>query len=132
MVIHKCNMFHLYITHIYPQTHSLTYLCMCTHTPLVFPLSSIGLVAFKKGRDRISKTKPPHYQGTPGLLSGHGAAIWKPKDQYDSSSSMHPGIVVPYLSVLKPGSNTCRGSNICRVVQQNERNKRLGPFKCSC
>ena len=23
-----------------------------------------------------------------------------------------------------------RGSNICRVVQQNERNKRLGPFKC--
>ena len=36
---------------------------------------------------------------------------------------------IPYLSVLKPDSNTCRGSNICRVVQQNERNKRLGPFK---
>ena len=30
---------------------------------------------------------------------------------------------IPYLSVLKPGSN------ICQVVQQNERNKRLGPFK---
>ena len=37
---------------------------------------------------------------------------------------------VPYLSVLKPGSNTCRGSKIRRVVQQNERNKRLGLFKC--
>ena len=37
---------------------------------------------------------------------------------------------VPYLSVLKPGSNTCRGSNIHRVVQQNERNECLGPFKC--
>ena len=30
---------------------------------------------------------------------------------------------LPYLSVLKPGSN------IRRVVQQNERNKRLGSFK---
>ena len=28
---------------------------------------------------------------------------------------------VPYLSVLKPGSNTRRGSNILRVVQYNER-----------
>ena len=37
---------------------------------------------------------------------------------------------VPYLSVLKPGSNTCRGSNIRGVVQQNERNKCLGLFKC--
>ena len=36
---------------------------------------------------------------------------------------------VPYLSVLKPGSNARRGSNIHQVVQQNERNKRLGPFK---
>ena len=35
-----------------------------------------------------------------------------------------------YLSVLTPGSNTRSGSNIRRVVQQNERNKRLGPFKC--
>ena len=30
---------------------------------------------------------------------------------------------IPYLSVLKPGSN------IHWVVQQNERNKHLGPFK---
>ena len=37
---------------------------------------------------------------------------------------------VPYLSVLKPGSNTRRSSNIHRVVQQNERNKHLGLFKC--
>ena len=36
---------------------------------------------------------------------------------------------IPYLSILKPGSNTCRGSNICQVVQQNERNKCLGLFK---
>ena len=36
---------------------------------------------------------------------------------------------IPYLLVLKPGSNARRGSNIRRVVQQNERNKRLGPFK---
>ena len=35
-----------------------------------------------------------------------------------------------YLSVLKPGSNTRRGSNICWVVQQNQRNKCLGAFKC--
>ena len=38
--------------------------------------------------------------------------------------------LLPYLSVLKPGSNTGRGSNIHQVVQQNERNKLLGPFKC--
>ena len=37
---------------------------------------------------------------------------------------------IPYLSILKPGSYTRRGSNICRIVQQNERNKCLGPFKC--
>ena len=41
----------------------------------------------------------------------------------------HKYIYIPYLSVSKPGSNTGRGSNICRVVQQNERNKCLGPFK---
>ena len=35
-----------------------------------------------------------------------------------------------YLSILKPGSNTCRSSNIYWVVQQNERNKCLRPFKC--
>ena len=35
-----------------------------------------------------------------------------------------------YLSVLKQGSYTRRSSNICRVVQQNEENKCLGPFKC--
>ena len=35
---------------------------------------------------------------------------------------------LPYLSVLKPGSNTRRGSNIRRVVQQNERNKMPGPI----
>ena len=34
-----------------------------------------------------------------------------------------------YLSILKPGSYTCRGSNICRVVQQNKWNKCLGPLK---
>ena len=39
-------------------------------------------------------------------------------------------IYIPYLFVLKPGSYTCRGSNIRRVVQQNEGNKCLGPFKC--
>ena len=38
-------------------------------------------------------------------------------------------IYIPYLSVLKLGSNTRRGSIICQVVQQNKRNKRLGPFK---
>ena len=36
---------------------------------------------------------------------------------------------LPYLSVLKSGSYTCRGSNIHWVVQQNERNKHLGSFK---
>ena len=45
------------------------------------------------------------------------------------SQKFKPSIIV-YLSVLKPGSNTRRGSNIHWVVQQNERNKRLGPFKC--
>ena len=34
-----------------------------------------------------------------------------------------------YLSVLKPGSYTHRGSNRRRVVQQYEGNKCLGPFK---
>ena len=33
-------------------------------------------------------------------------------------------------TILKPGSNTRRGSNIHRTVQQNEGNKCLGPFKC--
>ena len=37
---------------------------------------------------------------------------------------------VPYLSILKLGLSTCRGSNIHQVVQQNERNQHLGPFKC--
>ena len=36
---------------------------------------------------------------------------------------------IPYWSILKPGSYTHRGSNIHRVVQQNEWNKCLGPFK---
>ena len=36
---------------------------------------------------------------------------------------------LPYLSVLNLGSNTRRGSNIRRVVHQNERNKHQGPFK---
>ena len=36
---------------------------------------------------------------------------------------------IPYLSVLKPGANTHRGSTTHQVVQQNERNKCLGPFK---
>ena len=36
---------------------------------------------------------------------------------------------IPYLSVLKLGSYTHRGSNIRRVVKQNEGNKCLGPFK---
>ena len=43
---------------------------------------------------------------------------------------MYVLLYVPYLSVLKPASYTRRGSNICRVVQQNEGNKCLGPFKC--
>ena len=34
-----------------------------------------------------------------------------------------------YLSVLKLGSNTGRGSNILRVVQENKINKCLGLFK---
>ena len=46
-----------------------------------------------------------------------------------SYNNLYGYIGVPYLSVLKPGSNTGRGSNIRRVVQQNKRNKRLGPFK---
>ena len=37
---------------------------------------------------------------------------------------------IPYLSALKLGPYTYRDSNICRVVQQNEWNKCLGPFKC--
>ena len=37
--------------------------------------------------------------------------------------------MVLYLSVIKPGSYTRRGSTICRVVQQNEGNKCLVPFK---
>ena len=36
---------------------------------------------------------------------------------------------IPYLSVLNLGSNTRRGSSIRQVLQQNERNKCLGPFK---
>ena len=44
--------------------------------------------------------------------------------------SMYVCINLPYLSVLKPCSYTRRGSNICQVVQQNEGNKCLGPFKC--
>ena len=42
---------------------------------------------------------------------------------------MYVCMYVPYLSVLKPGSYTRRGSNIRQVVQQNEGNKCLGPFK---
>ena len=52
---------------------------------------------------------------------------------YVSTSKSLRGHIVKhilYLSILKPGSNTHRGSNIHRVVQQNEWNKRLGPFKC--
>ena len=49
--------------------------------------------------------------------------------QMSRRRSLHSELKVPYLSVLKPGSNTHRGSNIRRVVQQNERNKRLGSFK---
>ena len=41
---------------------------------------------------------------------------------------LQPRAIILYLSVLKLGSNARRGSNIRRVVQQNERNKRLGPF----
>ena len=37
--------------------------------------------------------------------------------------------LLPYLSVLKPGSYTRRGLNIHWVVQQNEWNKCLDPFK---
>ena len=37
---------------------------------------------------------------------------------------------ITILSILKPDSYTCRGSSICRVVQQNEGNRCLGPFKC--
>ena len=36
---------------------------------------------------------------------------------------------VPYLSIIKLGLYTCRGSNIHWVVQQNDWNKYLGPFK---
>ena len=36
---------------------------------------------------------------------------------------------VLYLSILKLGLYTCRGSNIHWVVQLNEWNKYLGPFK---
>ena len=46
-----------------------------------------------------------------------------------STITQSENLIVPYLSVLKPGSNTRRGSNIRRVEQQNKRNKRLGPFK---
>ena len=46
-----------------------------------------------------------------------------------SVNGYHMSILLPYLSVLKPGSNTCRGSNTRWVVQQNERNKRLDLFK---
>ena len=38
--------------------------------------------------------------------------------------------IVPYLSIVKLGSYTRRGSHICWVVQQNEWNKCMGPFKC--
>ena len=38
-------------------------------------------------------------------------------------------VYISYLSVLKLGSNTCNGSNIRWVVQQDERNKCMGPFK---
>ena len=38
-------------------------------------------------------------------------------------------VYISYLSVLKLGSNTCKGSNICWVVQQDETNKYTGPFK---
>ena len=38
-------------------------------------------------------------------------------------------VYIPYLSILKQGSYTHRGSNLRRVVQQNEGNKRLGSFK---
>ena len=46
-----------------------------------------------------------------------------------SVNGYHMSIQLPYLSVLKPGSNACRGSNTRWVVQQNERNKRLDLFK---
>ena len=36
---------------------------------------------------------------------------------------------VPYFSTLKPGSYTHKGLNMHQVVQHNERNKHLGPFK---
>ena len=45
-------------------------------------------------------------------------------------SAINSEVYIPYLSELKLGSNTHRGSNICWVVQQNERNICLGPFKC--
>ena len=42
---------------------------------------------------------------------------------------LHCFTYVLYLSILKLGLYTCRGSNIYWVVQQNEWNKYMGPFK---
>ena len=55
------------------------------------------------------------------------ATIWRRLWLKTQVNTLH---YIPYLSILKPGSNTRKSSNICWVVQQNERNKFLSPFKC--
>ena len=60
----------------------------------------------------------------PGIARDPGA-YWDHNAGFYWGSTIH----ILYLSELKPGSNTRRGSNIRRIVQQNERNKHLGPFK---
>ena len=53
--------------------------------------------------------------------------------RYDDLLMWHVSFVlvksVPYMTILKPGSNTCRGSNIRRVQLGDCHNKRRGSFK---
>ena len=94
---------HIYIhtqTHTNTHTHIHTHKHTQTHTHLPCPvvsLSSMGhRVFFKKGRDRNSKSRPPHNHAKYTWFTGssHGAATWNPENQCECSSSIHPSIVL--------------------------------------
>ena len=86
---------------------SMKWLCSHTHMPThntpvlscpAFPLSSMDNVTFQKGGHRKSKSRPPHYQAIPGLMSWHSCTATR--HQSESSSSIHPSRVVYLLELF--------------------------------
>ena len=72
--LQECHHTHTYI-HTYSHTCTLararTHTHTNTHTHLSFYCPAWATRSSKKGRDRNSKSRPPHYQGTPRQWSWH-------------------------------------------------------------